>query len=117
MRLLRRFHDLGQHPAHVLGMEEEDRRAVRPDPRVPKDAHAFAVVECPRRLDVRNLEAEVVLPALGIALEELDDRQVRAQRLDQLDLAVGRVDEADADTLRRQVERLPHHLRPHPLAV
>ena len=84
---------------------------------VPKDAHALAVIEGPRRLDVRHLEAEVMLPALGIALEEFHDRRVRAQRLDQLDLAVGRVDEAHPHPLRRQVERLPHHLRPHPLAV
>ena len=48
MRLLRAFHDLGQHPAHVLGVEEEDRRAVRPDPRRPEDADALALVEGPR---------------------------------------------------------------------
>lgn len=34
MRLLRAFHDLGQRAAHVLGVEEEDRRAMRPDPRI-----------------------------------------------------------------------------------
>src|SRR3546814_7939105 len=51
-------------------------------------------------------EADVVLSARRVLLEELHDRRVLAQRLDQLDLAVGRIDEAHTHALRRQVERL-----------
>jgi hypothetical protein len=47
----------------------------------------------------------MMLPALWILLEEPRDRRLRAKRLDQLDLAVRRIDEADAYALRGQVER------------
>src|SRR3546814_21095377 len=50
--------------------------------------------------------ADVVLSARRVLLEERHDRRVLAQRLDQLYLAVGRIDEAHTHALRRQVERL-----------
>src|SRR5689334_4997678 len=100
MRLPRRLHDLGQHAAHIPGMEEEDRRAVGADPGGAENTDAFAFEPGPRRRDVRYLEADMVLPARRILLEEIDDRGVRPERFDQLDLAVRRVDEADPDALR-----------------
>ena len=45
-------------------------------------------------------------PPAGFFGEEAVQRAVLAERLDQLYLAVGRVDEADPHALRRQVERL-----------
>src|SRR5262245_57232862 len=117
VRLLWAFHDLGQHAAHVLGMEEEDRRTMCANARRPEDANALFAIEDTRSLDIGHFEAQMVLPAFGIPLEELKDRRVRAQRLDQLDLTIGRVDEANAHALSRKVERLAHYFRAHPLAV
>src|SRR3546814_7609070 len=57
-------------------------------------------------VNIGHFEADVVLSARRVLLEELHDRRVLAQRLDQLDLAVGRIDEAHTHALRRQVERL-----------
>ena len=37
---LRRLHNLGQNPAHVLGMDEENQRAVRADAGGAEDALA-----------------------------------------------------------------------------
>ena len=71
MRLLRAFHNLRQHPAHVFRMEEEYRRSMRPDAGGPEDPESLAFVEGPRRFNIRHLEAKMVLPALGIPLEEL----------------------------------------------
>jgi hypothetical protein len=42
----------------------------------------------------------MMLAALRIAFEEFDDRRIRAERLNQLDLAVGRIDEADPNGSR-----------------
>ena len=38
MRLLRGLHDLRQYAAHILGMDEEDERAVCADARFTEDA-------------------------------------------------------------------------------
>jgi hypothetical protein len=51
-----------------------------------------------------------MLPAGRVLLEELSDRRILAQRLDQLDLRIGRVDEADPHALRRKVERFAMRL-------
>ena len=51
-------------------------------------------------VDVGHLEADMMLPAGRVLGEEPRDRRVLAQRLDQLDLAVRRVDEADPHALR-----------------
>src|SRR5688572_26917738 len=106
MRLLRRFHDLGQNAAHVLGMDEEYERAMRADARLAEHPRALGLELGLGGTDVRHLEADVVLAAERLALQEFDDRRIRTQRLDQLDLRIGRVDEAHADALRRQVKRL-----------
>ena len=80
MRLPRAFHDLGQHPAHVLGVEEEHqachapRSAVRPRMRTPLPSN-----QASRRVDVGHFEADMMLPAERILREEIDDRRVRAQ--------------------------------------
>src|SRR5688572_27171332 len=87
-------------------MDEKYRRAVGADARLAQHPRALRLELGLRRLDVGHFEADMVLAAHWIALEEFDDRRVRAERLDQLDLRIGRVDEAHANALRGQVERL-----------
>src|SRR6185369_1340859 len=69
-----------------------------------KDAGTLGFELGLRGLDIRDLEADVVLAAQWVFLEELHDRRAFAERFDQLDLAVGRVDEADTNSLRGQIE-------------
>src|SRR6476659_10385333 len=101
---LRRLHDLGEDAAQVLGVDEEDQRPMGADARLTEHAGALGLELGLGGVDVGHLEADMVLAAERIALEELHDRRVLAQRLDQLDLRIGRVDEADADALRGEVE-------------
>ena len=68
-------------------------------------------------VDVGDLETDVMLPAERVLGKEAMDGRVGAQRLDQLDLGVGRVDETHTDALRGQVERrmdgcCAHHVAP-----
>src|SRR3546814_20250687 len=48
----------------------------------------------------------MMLPAARVLRQEAVQRRILSQRLDQLDLAVGGIDEAHPHPLRRQVERL-----------
>src|SRR6185503_925264 len=80
----RRLHDLGQHAAHVLGVDEEDERPVRADARLAEDPRAFLLELGLRRVDVGDLEADMMLPAQRVLLEEIRDRAILAERLDQL---------------------------------
>ena len=107
MRGPRRLHDFREDAAHVLGVDEEHGRAVRADAGFAEDACAFGLELGLGGVDVGDLEADVVLAAERVLVEELRDRRIVAERLDQLDLAVGRIDEADADALRGKVERRP----------
>src|SRR4029079_14615649 len=100
----RSFHYFREHAAHVLGVDEEDERAVRADARLSEDARALGFELGFRGVDVGNLEADMVLPAQRVLLEEFHDRRVLAQGLDQFDLRIGRVDEADTDALRGKIE-------------
>ncbi len=52
---LRHFHDLGQLAHHILGMEEEDRRAMRADARGAEDALALPLEPLPRRAQYPRL--------------------------------------------------------------
>ena len=98
------LHDLGEDSAHVLGVDEEDGGAVGADARFTEDARALGFELGLGGVDVGDLEADVVLAALRVLVEKPRDRGAVAQGLDQLDLAVGRVDEADADALRGKVK-------------
>src|SRR5439155_17695272 len=60
---------------------------------------------------------DVMLPAGRVLLQELGDRAVLAQRLQQLDLAVRRVDEAHPHALCRQVERFVDLRRTEQVAI
>ena len=93
-------------PPMSLGWTKKTERPVRADARLAEDARALGLELGLGGVDVGHLEADVMLAAERVLLEELRDRRVFAQRLDQLDLAVGRIDEADAHALRGQVERL-----------
>ena len=86
MRLFRAFHDLGQHPAHVLGVEEEDHRPVRPDPGFSQHPRALGLEPRLGRANIGHLETYMMLPAERILLEERGDRLILPKRLDQLDL-------------------------------
>src|ERR1700712_1639345 len=68
-------------------------------------------------MDVGNLEADMMLPAGRVLCQEAMDRAVLAIGLDQLDLAVGRVDEADPHALGRQIEGLVDLRRAKQVAV
>src|SRR5436190_1941001 len=114
---LRTLHDLGQNAAHVPGVEEEDRSPMRADARLAENLGALAFEPRLGLVDVGHLVADVMLPARRVLGKEAVDRRVRPKRLDQLDLAVGRIDEADFHALRGQVERLADHLRPHHVAI
>ena len=72
--MVRRLHDLGEHAAHVLGMDEEHRRAVRADARLAEHARALGFELGLGGVDVGHLEADVVLAAERVLLEELRDR-------------------------------------------
>ena len=121
---LRRFHDLGEHALHVLGMHKKDKRPVRPDPRLAQHAFALAFEPGLGGVDIGHFVAHVVLAPGGVLVEERLDRGVARQRLDQLDLRAaerairaGRIDEADFDPLLGQVERLMNLRRPHDIAI
>ena len=69
MRPLRRLHDLGQLPAHVLGVDEEDQRPVRADTRFAEHADVphlvvtfLAVLELVREQLVDVTQAEPYAP-------------------------------------------------------
>src|SRR6478672_7416377 len=115
--MLRSFHKFREHPAHVLGMDKEDERAMRADAWFTEDAGALGFELGLGGVDVGDLEADVMLAAKRILLEEFHDRRIIAERLDQLDLAVGRIDEADADALRGEVERLAVRLGVEQISV
>src|SRR3546814_3450668 len=87
-------------------MDEDDRRSVRADAGFAQHLCALCLHLGLGGVNIGHFEADVVLSARRVLLEELHDRRVLAQRLDQLDLAVGRIDEAHTHALRRQVERL-----------
>src|SRR5215470_3020445 len=87
--------ELDQRAEEVLGMEEQHRLAVGAEA-------GLAVAQNPRPLprqpvargaDVGDLIADMVDPAAGIAGEESGDRRCLAERMDQLDLGVGQIDE------------------------
>ena len=69
-----RLHDLGQHPTHVLRVDEEDEGAVRADARLAQHPRAFLFELHLGGVDVGDFKADVMLPAERILLEELYDR-------------------------------------------
>src|SRR5438045_208268 len=100
----RRFHDLGQDAAHVLRVDEEDERPMRADARLAEHPRTLGFELGLGGVDVGHLEADMVLPAERVLLEESHDRRALAERLDQLDLRIGSVDETHAHALRRKIE-------------
>src|SRR5689334_6116567 len=85
-------------------MDEEDGSAVRSDPRFAKNARSPRFEFGFGSVDFRYLEADVMLSAQRVLLQEFCDRRVFVQRFDEFDLAVRRVDKADTDTLDGEVE-------------
>jgi len=112
-----RFHNFREHAAHVLRVNEKDGRAVSADARGTEDACALPLEPCTRLLNVIRLEADMMLPASRVLLEELQNGGILAQRLDQLDLLIGRVDETDAHSLRGKAEGRSMRLGAEHIAV
>src|SRR6185312_15309154 len=107
----------GENAAHVLRVHEEYRRPVRADARLAEHARALGLELGLGGVDVRHLEADMMLAAERILFDEFGDGRAVAERLDQLDLAVGRIDEADAHALRGKVERRSMRLGAENIAV
>src|SRR5690348_6962570 len=53
-----RFHDLGQHAAHVLRVDEEDQRPMRADARLAEHLAALSFEPCLGRVNVGYFVAE-----------------------------------------------------------
>src|SRR5689334_7473848 len=98
-------------------MDEEDWRAVRADPRRTKDPGAFFLESFQRLIDVLGFETDMMLSARRILLEELHDRRILAERLEQLDLRIWSVDKADSNALDGKLERLAVRLGPEHAAI
>src|SRR3954463_13140104 len=115
--MLRSFHYFRQHAAHVRRVDEEDQSPMSADTWLAEDACTLGFELGFRGVDFGHFEADMVLTAERVLLEEFRNGRVLAQRLDQLDLRVGRIDEAHAYALRGEVECLPVRLRPEHIAV
>src|SRR5262245_25442766 len=86
--------DLHQRAAEVLGMQEQHGLAVGADLRLAVSEHprTLCLELVPGGADVVDLVADMVDPAVRIALEELRDRRGLSERLEELDLGVGQRD-------------------------
>ena len=98
------FHDLRQNPSHVFGVNKEDQCPVSTDARIAENPRTLGFEFGFGSMDIGHFEAQVMLSAERIFLEESGDRRRFAKRLDQLDLGVRSADEANPDTLRGKVE-------------
>src|SRR3546814_1929474 len=67
---LRRLHNLGQHPAHILGVKEEDQRPMRPDPRLAEHALAHRLELGLGGVNVGDFVTQMMLPARRVLLQE-----------------------------------------------
>ena len=72
--MLRSFHYFREDAAHVLGVDEEDERAVGADARLAEDSGAFGLELRLSGVDFGHLEADVVLATERVLLEKLHDR-------------------------------------------
>src|SRR5262249_654433 len=100
-------------------MEKEHRLAVGAELRlaVAEYARALPSEAVARRDDVVDLVADVVDAALGVALQELGDRGILAEGLEQLDLGIRQRDEDRGDAVRRLRLGSPDgRARPVPIA-
>jgi len=116
-RTFRDFHDLGQHAAHILGMQEEDQGAMRADTRLAQHLDALGLEIGLGGLDIRNLEADMVLPAQRVLREKnYGSASFRpAARSARSGCWVYRRTHPHA--LRRHVERIMDFRRAHDVAV
>src|SRR5919206_4217247 len=94
-RLMSSLFELDQGAAEILGVQEQHRLAVRADLRLAAAQHPRALPGQPvaRRADVRDLVADVMDAALRIAPQKTRDGRIGAERLQELDLRVGKLDE------------------------
>src|SRR5262249_25398221 len=93
--------ELDQRTVAILGMQEQYRLAVGTELglAIAEHARTEAQKRGARRFDVRHLIAEVMDAAEPVALQEAGDRRTLAERLQQLDLGVGKGDEHDGDAM------------------
>src|SRR5689334_7891071 len=87
--------ELDQGAEEILGMEEQDRLAMGAEARlaIPQDPRPLPGQPVARGADVGDLVADMVDAAAGIAGEESGDRRRLAERMDELDLGIGQLDE------------------------
>ena len=71
MLAFRRLHDLDQNAAHILGVDEEHQRAVRADAGLAEHARALGLELGLGGVDLGHFEADMMLPAERVLLEEL----------------------------------------------
>ena len=121
---LRRLHNLGQNPAHVLGMDEENQRPMRANAGFAQHALTQRLKLSLRDMNIGHFVTDMMLPAGRVLVEEALDRRVSGQRLDQFNLrAVERafgtrcINKADLHALFGKVERIMDLRRAHYIAV
>lgn len=68
-----RFHNLGQHPAHILGMHEKNQCAMRANPRLAQNAFAQALELGLGGVDVGHFVTDMMLPTRRVLLKERRD--------------------------------------------
>src|SRR5689334_14525861 len=93
----------------ILGMQEDHGLAMRADARLARSGNRGALRPhlVPSSVNVFDFIADVVHAAIRILLEEIRDRRIVAQRLEQFDLRVAEIDEYR----RHTVIGLRHFLR------
>src|SRR5215471_5226707 len=91
-------------------MQKEHGLAMGADLRlaVAEHARALPLQTVARSDDVVDLVADVVDAAVGIALEKFRDRRALAERLEELDLGVGKRDKHGGDAMIGLRDRLRH---------
>src|SRR5262245_3645967 len=105
-----RLLEFNQRPAKILGVQEQHRLAVRADLGFALPQHARALRDEPvaRGDDVRDLVAEMMNSAIGVPLQKPGDRRALAERAEQLDLGVGKLDENGGHAVFGLIHRLGH---------
>ena len=80
------FHDLGQLPAHVLGVDENDQRAMRAHARLAQNTLALSFKPRLGGVNIGHFKSNMVLPTQRVALQPFANSGVWRGGLQQFDL-------------------------------